>query len=229
MDFALIGVLGTLLGGILLDCMGSGVTNALILCWVCTLVGYPPSELEIRVYFIFDMMVRCQASLLKPDATCCAGALHVQQVLALPHRCQSLWDLLRLASSHCLESRYQSSMHRQHLSFHGHTSAAALEVTRPYHGCEWCLECDGMMAIPVQAPSNAIILWAVPPSLRPFAMSMLIVVTHVFGDVPSPTALGWLQDHLQNWRSACPLSLSPDPRLQLCLPRPRAAFIDRIL
>ena len=39
MDLALIGVLGTLLGGILLDYMGSGVTNALILCWVCTFVG----------------------------------------------------------------------------------------------------------------------------------------------------------------------------------------------
>ena len=123
-------------------------------------------------------------------------------------------------------------MHCQQLFFHGLQFPQPPLMSRiPIMGVHGVLifHVKGMMATPVQAPSNAIILWAVPPSLRPFAMSMLIVVTHVFGDVPSPTALGWLQDHLQNWRSACPVFLSPDQPLQLSLSCPGAALIDRIL
>ena len=35
----LTGVFGTLIGGIVLDAMGSGVTNALIICSICTMLG----------------------------------------------------------------------------------------------------------------------------------------------------------------------------------------------
>ena len=43
-------------------------------------------------------------------------------------------------------------------------------------------------------------MWAVPPELRPFAMSMSVVAGHLLGDVPSPPLLGWLQGRLNNWR-----------------------------
>ncbi|KAK9814346.1 hypothetical protein WJX72_004257 [[Myrmecia] bisecta] len=62
----------------------------------------------------------------------------------------------------------------------------------------------------IQAPMNAVALWCVPTRLRPFAMSVLIVVIHCLGDVPSPPAAGWLQDHIHNWRltmSICSLML----------------------
>lgn len=52
----------------------------------------------------------------------------------------------------------------------------------------------------MQAPQNAVLLWSVPPGLRPLAISMGIVVTHLLGDVPSPAAVGWLQDRMLNWR-----------------------------
>lgn len=55
--------------------------------------------------------------------------------------------------------------------------------------------------IGIQAPSNAVALWAVPPLLRPFGMAILIICIHLGGDVPSPPALGWLQSKLDNWRS----------------------------
>ncbi len=53
----------------------------------------------------------------------------------------------------------------------------------------------------MQAPSNAVALWSVPPLLRPFGMAILIICIHLGGDVPSPPALGWLQSKLDNWRS----------------------------
>jgi uncharacterized membrane protein len=52
-----------------------------------------------------------------------------------------------------------------------------------------------------QAPSNAVCMWSVPTSLRPFAMSMSVVAIHVLGDVPSPPLLGVLQGALQDWRA----------------------------
>ena len=55
----------------------------------------------------------------------------------------------------------------------------------------------------VQAPSNAVCMWGVPPALRPFAVSMSVVAIHVLGDVPSPPLLGALQGWLQNWRLRC--------------------------
>ncbi len=54
----------------------------------------------------------------------------------------------------------------------------------------------------VQAPNTAVVLWSVPARLRPFAMSLQVIVIHVLGDVPSPVILGWLQERLQNWRCA---------------------------
>ncbi|KAL0039798.1 hypothetical protein WJX77_008229 [Trebouxia sp. C0004] len=62
----------------------------------------------------------------------------------------------------------------------------------------------------IQAPSNAVALWSVPPLLRPFGMAILIICIHLGGDVPSPPALGWLQSKLDNWRlsmSVCSLFL----------------------
>mmetsp|Transcript_10894 Transcript_10894/g.32645 ORF Transcript_10894/g.32645 Transcript_10894/m.32645 type:complete len:526 (-) Transcript_10894:2458-4035(-) len=52
----------------------------------------------------------------------------------------------------------------------------------------------------IQAPANAIVLWSVPPALRPLACSVQVVVTHLLGDVPSPPLLGLLQGWLKNWR-----------------------------
>ena len=54
----------------------------------------------------------------------------------------------------------------------------------------------------MQAPSNAVVLWSVPPGLRPFAVSMSIVLTHLLGDVPSPPLLGAFQGLVDNWRCA---------------------------
>ena len=62
----------------------------------------------------------------------------------------------------------------------------------------------------MQAPSNAVALWSVPPLLRPFGMAILIICIHLGGDVPSPPALGWLQGKLDNWRSVYVLSPSAD-------------------
>jgi hypothetical protein len=49
---------------------------------------------------------------------------------------------------------------------------------------------------------NAVLLWSVPPGVRPLAMSLSVVATHLLGDVPSPPLLGLLQGWLRNWRCA---------------------------
>ena len=49
---------------------------------------------------------------------------------------------------------------------------------------------------------NAVLLWSVPPGVRPLAMSLSVVATHLLGDVPSPPLLGLLQGRLGNWRCA---------------------------
>eukprot|EP00890_Picochlorum_soloecismus_P002115 jgi/Picsp_1/2904/NSC_01129-R1_protein spinster homolog 1-like len=51
-----------------------------------------------------------------------------------------------------------------------------------------------------QAPSNALILWSVPPQQRALAISLSVVSMHLFGDVPMPPLLGLLQGQLGNWR-----------------------------
>ncbi|KAL4434613.1 hypothetical protein ABPG77_002736 [Micractinium sp. CCAP 211/92] len=50
------------------------------------------------------------------------------------------------------------------------------------------------------APVNAVLLWSVPPSLRPFTLAAAEFSQHALGDIPSPPALGWLQGRLGNWR-----------------------------
>ena len=67
-----------------------------------------------------------------------------------------------------------------------------------------CLLCSSILRL--QAPQNAIVLWSVPPLLRPFAMSMQLITIHVLGDVPSAPALSLLQSQLHNWRSVLLLS-----------------------
>ncbi|KAK9844649.1 hypothetical protein WJX74_005143 [Apatococcus lobatus] len=52
----------------------------------------------------------------------------------------------------------------------------------------------------ISAPCNAVGLWSVPTRLRPFAMSLNILVIHLLGDVPSPPILGLIQGRIQNWR-----------------------------
>jgi len=60
--------------------------------------------------------------------------------------------------------------------------------------------CTLQPSTPPQAPANAVVLWSVPPGLRPLAMSLSVVATHLLGDVPSPPLLGLLQGWLHNWR-----------------------------
>jgi len=50
------------------------------------------------------------------------------------------------------------------------------------------------------APGNAIIMWSVPPGLRPLAISLSVVAMHLLGDVPAPPLVGLLQSKVQNWR-----------------------------
>ena len=46
-----------------------------------------------------------------------------------------------------------------------------------------------LMAVPV----NGVLMWSVPPGLRPFALAAAEFSQHLFGDIPSPPLLGWLQ------------------------------------
>lgn len=50
------------------------------------------------------------------------------------------------------------------------------------------------------APGNAIVMWSVPPGLRPLAISLSVVAMHLLGDVPAPPLAGLLQSKVQNWR-----------------------------
>ena len=78
-------------------------------------------------------------------------------------------------------------------------------------------ERDGVHArAPAQGPNTAVVLWSVPARLRPFAMSLQVIVIHVLGDVPSPVALGALQERLHNWRCA--------PALAAPIPLPSSAW-----
>ena len=52
----------------------------------------------------------------------------------------------------------------------------------------------------LQAPIIGIGMWTVPRGLRPLSVSLLTIVIHLLGDVPSPPLVGLLQSHLQNWR-----------------------------
>lgn len=125
------GVVGTILGGVTLDRVGSTMRNALVICCISNVVG----------------------------------------------------ALLLVASF---------------------AAASSFAMFVPYFAV-------GQLALfSIQAPSNAVALWSVPPLLRPFGMAILIICIHLGGDVPSPPALGWLQGKLDNWRlsmSVCSLFL----------------------
>lgn len=53
----------------------------------------------------------------------------------------------------------------------------------------------------IQAPVGAIGMWAVPPALRPLAISLTTVSIHVLGDVPSPPLVGWLETKLEEGKT----------------------------
>lgn len=61
--------------------------------------------------------------------------------------------------------------------------------------------CGEFFLFITQAPSNALIMWCVPSELRPLAISLTVVIIHVFGDVPMAPVLGAIQSRLQNWRA----------------------------
>ncbi|KAK9904850.1 hypothetical protein WJX75_003822 [Coccomyxa subellipsoidea] len=51
-----------------------------------------------------------------------------------------------------------------------------------------------------QAPCSAVQIWTVPVRLRPLASGMGTVTQHLFGDVPTPPFVGWLQGRFNDWR-----------------------------
>jgi MFS transporter, Spinster family, sphingosine-1-phosphate transporter len=77
---------------------------------------------------------------------------------------------------------------------------AAFAATKGFAGFAWTLALGQFSMFMSQAPSNAVVLWSVPPGLRPFAVSVSIVAIHMLGDVPSPPLVGLLQARLENWR-----------------------------
>ena len=65
-----------------------------------------------------------------------------------------------------------------------------------------------MFAFVLQAPVNAVVLWSVPPRLRPLACSMTTVTIHLLGDVPTPPLFGHVLERdgpptPARWRRAC--------------------------
>jgi MFS family permease len=57
-------------------------------------------------------------------------------------------------------------------------------------------------AFVVQAPVNAVILWSVPPGVRPLACSMTTVFIHGLGDVPTPPLFGAILQRAAQIRGA---------------------------
>ncbi|EIE19048.1 MFS general substrate transporter [Coccomyxa subellipsoidea C-169] len=51
-----------------------------------------------------------------------------------------------------------------------------------------------------QAPCSAVQIWTVPVRLRPLASGMGTVTQHLFGDVPTPPFVGWMQGVFNDWR-----------------------------
>ena len=65
-----------------------------------------------------------------------------------------------------------------------------------------------MFAFFLQAPVNAVVLWSVPPRLRPLACSMTTVTIHLLGDVPTPPLFGHVLERdgpptPARWRHTC--------------------------
>lgn len=68
-------------------------------------------------------------------------------------------------------------------------------------GCSLWEELNGNGFVhPQAAPINAVLLWSVPPALRPMALSVAEVLNHALGDVPLPPLLGLMQQRSGNWR-----------------------------
>lgn len=69
----------------------------------------------------------------------------------------------------------------------------------------------------INAVVRAAIMWSVPLSLRSMACSVDTVLIHIFGDIPSPPIVGYIEDSLvadrgpdrDNWRVAISAGVAP--------------------
>ncbi|GBG75536.1 hypothetical protein CBR_g20167 [Chara braunii] len=52
----------------------------------------------------------------------------------------------------------------------------------------------------IQGPVNIISLGCVPPREQALSIAMGTVAIHIFGDVPSPPVVGYIQDQVHDWR-----------------------------
>ena len=57
--------------------------------------------------------------------------------------------------------------------------------------------------------AGAVQIWTVPTRLRPLAAGMGTVTSHLFGDVPTPPLVGWVQGKDLPWTCSYPLTCSP--------------------
>ncbi len=88
------------------------------------------------------------------------------------------------------------------LAVGGAAMAAAFAGAASFHGFLAGIGAAEFTLFMTAAPSNALVLWSVPPELRPLAVAASVIAMHVFGDVPSAPLLGLLQSHVHNWRRA---------------------------
>ena len=56
--------------------------------------------------------------------------------------------------------------------------------------------------------AGAVQIWTVPTRLRPLAAGMGTVTSHLFGDVPTPPLVGWVQGEDLPWTCSYPLTCS---------------------
>ena len=56
--------------------------------------------------------------------------------------------------------------------------------------------------------AGAVQIWTVPTRLRPLAAGMGTVTSHLFGDVPTPPLVGWVQGEDLPWTCSSPLMCS---------------------
>lgn len=66
----------------------------------------------------------------------------------------------------------------------------------------------------MQAPVAAVSMWCVPNALRPLGISLTTMAIHLFGDVPSPPLLGWLQSKLTEGKIGQGM---PSPCMPVCV------------
>eukprot|EP00916_Digyalum_oweni_P019951 GHVL01033379.1.p1 GENE.GHVL01033379.1~~GHVL01033379.1.p1 ORF type:complete len:352 (-),score=29.66 GHVL01033379.1:703-1758(-) len=65
----------------------------------------------------------------------------------------------------------------------------------------------------LQGPMNLVIMYCVPQSYRPLAISLNSTGLHLFGDVPSPIIVGWMKD---SWAPACVITKATPPGQVIC-------------